>query len=77
MDELKAVPPGQWVTVSEALVLVPDVSRRRLQALAEDKTVRAVKVLGRILLSRPALVAWRDGPRKDGRPKKGGRGRGG
>jgi hypothetical protein len=71
MEELKMVPPGQWVTVTEAQSLVPDVSRRRIQALAELGTVRAVKVLGRILLSRSELVTWRDGPRRDGRPKKG------
>jgi hypothetical protein len=52
----------------EAHDLVPDVSRRRTQALAMLGTVRAVKVLGRILLSRPDLIAWKDGPRRDGRP---------
>jgi hypothetical protein len=52
--------------------LVPDVSRRRIQALAtgDTKRVKSCVVLGRLLIDRPELIAWRDGPRKRGpKPK--------
>ena len=69
MDE--KIPRGDWLTVSEAMALVPDVSRRRLQALAASSTVvRGQKVLGRLLIDRASLIAWRDGPRVGGRPPK-------
>lgn len=69
-DMNEKVPPGDWVTVTEACELVADVSRRRIQALGKRKTVKSVIVLGRMLLDRAELIAWRDGPRAGGRPKK-------
>lgn len=65
------LPPGNWVTIHEATKLVRSVSLRRLQALAASGRVRSVQVLGRWLLDRDALIAWRDTrDRKGGRPKK-------
>jgi hypothetical protein len=64
-----SIPAGDWVTVEEAQTLVPDVSSRRLQALAASSRVLSVKVLGRVLLDRADLIAWRDS-RKPGRPRK-------
>lgn len=66
MDE--KIPPGHWLTITEALAVVTDVSRRRMQALAASKQVRSCKVLGRLLIDRDSLITWRDGPRKGGRP---------
>ncbi|MBA4191824.1 MAG: hypothetical protein C0467_27915 [Planctomycetaceae bacterium] len=62
------IPPGDWVSVTEACELVKDVSRRRIQALGKSR-IRSVIVLGRMLLDRAELIAWRDGPREGGRPK--------
>jgi hypothetical protein len=54
------LPAGDWVTVDEAMALIPDVSRRRIQALAKNKAVKTKKVLGRLLFERKSLIAWRD-----------------
>lgn len=65
----ESIPPGDWVTVSEACEIVPDVTRRRIQALGKSGRVKCVTVLGRLLLDRAALLAWK-ATRAPGRPAK-------
>jgi hypothetical protein len=65
------IPPGDWLTVTEAMALVPDVTRRRIQALAKHARVKTTVVLGRLLIDRPSLLDWkRTRNPNGGRPKK-------
>jgi hypothetical protein len=64
-------PAGEWMSSEEAAAFLK-VSVRRAQALAKKK-IRSKLIGGRLYLEKESAAAWKKGPRKRGRPKKGGR----
>ena len=63
------LPDGDWLTVKEAANAL-DVSIRRVQALIAAQKLTAQKLLGRYVVSKTSVVAYKRSPRKAGRPKK-------
>lgn len=62
------LPPGDWIEAAEAAAIL-GVSVRRVQAIAKKHaTVKSIKVLDRLLFDRGTVLAYRDTPRKPGRP---------
>lgn len=64
------IPEGEWLTVAEAARSLR-VSARRVQALAKLGRLRAVLTLGRYLIDRASVAAYKATDRKPGRPRKG------
>jgi hypothetical protein len=60
---------GEWLTVAEARAILK-VSPRRVQALAKKGTLVSQMVLGRYVICKASVLAFKKSPRKPGRPKK-------
>lgn len=60
---------GDWLDVGEAARELC-VSKRRVQALARKGQLAAQVVLGRYVISRASVAAFKSSPRKPGRPPK-------